>query len=288
MSNLIQLGLKQGSVVGFSAQLTTQSDAFSKVEQHIKNGRYGLFEPKGVTLDHLYVVLTQDCTITSGKYIEFAQLKKKKVKDPDKIEHLLLGKDYNKLYLKFDNNFYESEESLLTKVKSDVLIECIKAKSLDIKGQLLPNNIRILLDWRTLAYFREPYPDGFNRILIQYLREEGEWFINFLRNSSDKIHSLRVYVTPDNEDAKEYQFSITALLTLEGECLEDEISRNIDRMLDQLNQYKGIDCIQSESFNTNNFSFPDSLVLSLTSTLDEFTFSNAYVMREYNFQYLCY
>ncbi|KHA61246.1 hypothetical protein NL53_06305 [Vibrio variabilis] len=288
MSELIQLGLKQGSVVGFSAQLTTKSDAFSSLEGHIKKGRYGVFEPKGVALEHLYVVLTQDCTISTGKHIELAQLKKKKVKEPSKVEHLLLGKDYSKLFLHLDGIYYELEESLLTKVKSEVLLDNFREQHLEITGQLSQNDTRKLLDWRTLAYFREPYPDGFNRALAGYLREQGQWFIAFLQKNAHTIHSLRVYVTPDEEIAEEYQFSITALLNPEGEEIEEEIASNIDTMLTELNKCPNIECIQSEGFDAEGFDFPDSLVLSLTSTLDEFTFANAYVMREYNFQYLCY
>ncbi|MCR9835708.1 hypothetical protein ACP6H1_25735 [Vibrio harveyi] len=289
MSKLIELGVKQGCVIGFSAQLAAKSEPFKKIENHIKTGRYGLFEAKGVSLEHLYVVLTQDCTISSGKHIELAQLKKKTVKDQGKIQHLLLGKDYSKLFLKFDGQFYESEEALLTKVTSDSLIESCKNGCFEIKGQLSPNDTRILLDWRTLAYFREPYPDKFNRVLTNYLREEGEWFVDFLRENSHNIHSIRVYVTPENEEnAKDYKFSMTALLTVGGQSVEDEISKAIDTMLTQFNRYEGVDCIQSDSFDVESIVYPDALVLSLTSTLDEFTFASAYVMREYNFQYVCY
>lgn len=289
MSELINLGVNQGTILAYTPQLSEQSPEFKNLEKNIKSGRYGLFAPKGVSTQHLYVVLTQDCTIFSGKHIELVQLKKKNITDEGRVEHLLLGKDYSKLYLKFDNQFYEAEESLLTKIKNENLVTSITDGTLVVQDCLPDNDIRILLDWRMLAYLREPYPDKFNQLLSDYLGKEGDWFINFLKDNHNNIHSIRVYVSPDNiEDAEEYKFSLTALLSKEGEDVESEISNKLDEMLTQFNQCDFIDCIQAEGFDISSIDFPQNLVLSLTVTLDEFSFANAYVMREYNFQYLCY
>ncbi|SET03483.1 hypothetical protein [Thorsellia anophelis] len=131
MSILIKLGLKQGSVIGFSGNLTRES--FSSLADQFKKGRYGLFTGRGINQDQLYVVLTQDCTISTGKHIEVAQLKQKNIKELTKSKHLFLGKDYNKLYIQFNDLYYEVEECLLTKVNSELLTNSIQNNNIEIK-----------------------------------------------------------------------------------------------------------------------------------------------------------
>ncbi|SET03462.1 hypothetical protein [Thorsellia anophelis] len=110
-----------------------------------------------------------------------------------------------------------------------------------------------------------------------------------MHQNINNIHSLRIYVSPENEEnANSYRLSLTALLTFEGEKIQEEISNNIDLMLSQLDQFDEIECIQLDNFDTASFVYPEHLVLPLTMTLSEFTFANAYIMREFNFQYLCY
>ncbi|MEM6231473.1 hypothetical protein [Shewanella scandinavica] len=289
MSELIELGVRQGVVIGFSSQLSNKDPAFKSLENIIRSGRFGLFEQKGVIPQYLYVVLTQDCSISCGTYVELAQLKKIDVRDETRVEHLFIGKDYSKLYLKYDTETYVIEEVLLTKIKHSDFLNALKSSQLIVKGILETNTIRILLDWRVLAYFREPYPDRFNRILGEYLKGEGVWFTEFLKEHQDVIHSVRIFVTPDDiENASDYKFSITALLNDGCQKYEDDISQAIDSMLEILNSYDGIDCIQSESFDVGSIDFPTHLILSTTAYLDEFSFANAYVMREFNFQFLCY
>ncbi|TKF13711.1 hypothetical protein FCV66_12855 [Enterovibrio norvegicus] len=288
-SALIELGVRQGSILAFKPDITEKSDEFKELEKSIKTGRYGLFEPKGVTKKNLYAVLTQDCSISSGKVIELAQLKPHNLKDPSKAESIFLGKNYSKIYLNYDGEFYEAEESLLTKVNCGVIHSAITDGSLILKKPLPNNDIRILLDWRTLAYFREPYPDNFNRTLGEYLCDKGKWFVDFLKEKNSNIHSVRIFVSPeDQEQAQEYKFSITALLTTEGEEIQEYISSLLEKMVNELNSFGNITCLQIEGCESSNFEYPEHLTIAFTSTLDEFTFANAYVMREYNFQYVCY
>ena len=290
MSELIELGIKQGAVIAYNGGISNSSREFLELEEDIKAGRCGLYERKGTSIAHLYVVLTQDCTIAADRQpIELAQLRKQKVADEGKVEHLFIGKDYSKLYLKFEGEVYEAQESLLTKVCSESLTRSLTNGTIQVQDCLPENETRILLDWRTLAYFREPYPDKFNRILTEYLYGDGAWFLDFLKDNHENIHSIRVYVSPDDiEDAEKYKFSMTALITKEGEAVEQAISDSFDAMLSQLSVDESIDWIQSEGFDTSSMTFPDDLVLSLTVSLDNFSFANAYVMREFNFQFLCY
>ncbi|MGI2177441.1 hypothetical protein [Shewanella frigidimarina] len=289
MDELIKAGVRQGTVLGFSEQLTNKCQGFTTLEQAIKKGRYGHFLAKGVSKDYFYVVLTQDCSISSGIYVELAQLKKKVVKDEGKVEHLLLGKDYSKLYIKIDGEIYESEESLLTKVAKGDLLKAINDGDFTVNTSLDVNGIKIVLDWRLLAYRREPFPDKFNRILFTYFQQSNFWFTDFLVENKDHIHSVRVFITPDDEeDAGEYCFAITLVLTEKGQDKDEEISKALEKMIGELSGGEGVRGIQNEGFDTDSIDYPEHLILSYTAGLDEFTFANAYVMREFNFQYLCY
>ncbi|PTA49273.1 hypothetical protein C9I43_01385 [Shewanella morhuae] len=288
MDELIEAGVRQGTVLGFSEQLTNKSQEFTVLEKVIKKGRYGHFESKGVSKDHLYVILTQDCSISSGKYIELAQLKKKIVKDEGKVQHLLLGKDYSKLYVKIDGTIYESEESLLTKVPKEILVKALGDGDLKVSTSLDVNCIKIILDWRLLAYRREPFPDNFNRKLDAYFQQSHFWFTGFLAANQDNIHSVRVFVTPEDEEADEYCFAITLILTENGQEKDAEISDALVKMIGEFSEIEGIKGIQNEGFDVHDIDFPENLTISFTVGLDDFSFANAYVMREFNFQYLCY
>lgn len=289
MQELIDIGIRQGAVFGFPKGTTDKQQAFKAITTLIQKGRFGESQNKGVTPNNRFVALTQDCTIAnSSKYIEFAQLKKLKEQDEDKIKGLLLGKDYSKLILKIEGEYYQAEETLITKVKKSELFEVINVGDIVIQNPLINRSIKILLDWRVLAYFREPFPDKFNRTLLTYLHESSHWFADFLLEHQQDIHSIRLYVNPDDENAEQYQFSLCALLNESGEEKEDYIQEHVERMLQEFGQYEGIDCIQTVNLDLDAITLPEHLVMSLTATLDDFTFANAYIMREFNFQYLCY
>jgi len=290
LQELIDIGIRQGAVIGFPEDTTEKQQTFKAITTLIQKGRFGESQNKGVVPNSRFAILTQDCTIAnSSKYIELTQLKKLKEQDEDKIKGLLLGKDYSKLILKLEGEYYQAEETLITKVKKRDLLEVVKAGNMLVQSPLLNRSIKILLDWRVLAYFREPFPDKFNRSLLTYLRDTENWFADFLLGHQQDIHSIRLYVTPDDdENAEQYQFSMCALLNESGEQKEDYIQEQIERMLQEFGQYDGIDCLQTVNLDVDTIVLPDHIVMSLTASLDDFTFANAYIMREFNFQYLCY
>ncbi|WP_298441405.1 hypothetical protein [uncultured Ferrimonas sp.] len=288
MTGLIDLGVRQGIVLAISEQAQPGSEELSRVEKIIKQGRYGLFQNKAVNQKHLYVVLTQDCSISSGKYIELAQMKAKAVADESRVEHLLLGKDYGKLFLKYDGSIYEVEESLLTKIKTSDLVELVSSGLFNVNNQLDVNEKRIIIDWRLRSYLREPYPDGFNRSLFRYL-EENSWFTDYLHEHREHIHSLRIYVSPEDiENAECYCFSITAVLYIGGEQYEKDISDKLETMIKGISQFDNIKCMQDDNFEFDSVELPEYITLAFAVSLDDFSFANADVMREFNFQYLCY
>lgn len=289
MQELIDIGIRQGTVIRFPEATTDKSVSYRAIVSLIQNGRFGESQRKGVSTESLFVTLTQDCSIAnSSKYIELAQLKKCKVKNESKIENLLLGRDYSKLILKIEDDYFELEEILITKIKKQDLLDNTRVGYIEAQRTLPIRSIKILLDWRLLAYFREPFPDKFNQTLFTYLRESECWFTDFLIEYQQHIHSIRLYVTPDDENAEQYQFSMCALLTESGEEKQEHIEGQIDRMLLEFGQCQGVDCLQVIDSDSDTMILPEHLVLSLTSSLDEFTFATAYVMREFNFQYLCY
>ena len=165
----------------------------------------------------------------------------------------------------------------------------MKLGVVSLKSQLSSHEKRIVLDWRLLTYYREPFPDKFNRILFEYLDASSYWFVNFLIEKRDCIHSVRMYVDPENdENAPEYKLIVSLLITPKGETCSEEITENLIKMLQELDACDGIISLQLQDLDYETIDLPEYAVMAYTITLDEFTFANAYVMREFNFQYLCY
>ncbi|PMG21486.1 hypothetical protein [Vibrio splendidus] len=301
MSSLIDLGLKQGSIISFSSDCKKGTVAFPKVEGMIISGRVGHEKAKEVNQESLFLVLSQECSIenTQQKFIELAQLKEKKIVDEQKVEHFLLGKDYKKLLVKHQGRFFEIEESLLTKVKKKELVEHLQSNNLIVlDSPLNDKNKRILLQWRVLTYFRIPFPDKFNRALMNYFKESDYSFPEYLKQHSDYIHSVRIFVSPEDvENAEHYHFSITILLyELEDDDYPNGVPRQFQvdldskllEMLDEFSKVPYLSCTQLDTFDHTEFQFPRNYTVDLSITIDEFTFANADTMREFNFEYLCY
>lgn len=294
MPSLIELGFRQGAVLGFRNGIEDGSPEVLALYELIKQGRFGPSQTKGVnSKSNLFIILSQDCAICnpSNKNIELAQIKKIKSEPASKAKTQLDGKDYNKLYLKIENDYYEVEETLLTKIPMAIFIEKVSNSEFEIQQQLTPRNKRIILDWRVLHYLREPFPDGFNKRLTTYFSESANWFPNYLLEKQNEIHSIRIYVSPeDDENSPLYHVVICALLLSDAAETQGDIESRIEQMLLEFNKTEGITCLQllsSEDF-ADTIELPDNLTLAFTTTLDEFSFANAYVMREFNFQYLCY
>lgn len=286
MHELIESGVRQGVLCKFVSG-TKDYDAIVEV---LKYGRAGDARLKGVGDADLFLMLTQDCGIADrGAYVELAQLKKIKVEDEQKVHSLMLGKDYKKLIVKVENDYYELIETLITKIKKQNFLEALKLGVVSLKSQLSSHEKRIVLDWRLLTYYREPFPDKFNRILFEYLDASSYWFVNFLIEKRDCIHSVRMYVDPENdENAPEYKLIVSLLITPKGETCSEEITENLIKMLQELDACDGIISLQLQDLDYETIDLPEYAVMAYTITLDEFTFANAYVMREFNFQYLCY
>lgn len=288
MQELINLGLRQGALLKFTGE--------NPIDEELKQGRFGPYRDTELRLKHPFVVLSQDCDIANDhEYIELAQLRGKKVKDEVKVEHLLSGRDYKKLYLKVDQDFYSLEEKLITKVNKKMLCEIITEGTAEVAQQLPEKDIRLLIDWRVQTYRRVPFPHNFNLALQKYLTNEGEWLYHYLVDNKDLIDSVRVYVSPfDVEDSDHYEVSFCVLFDdlREDQDVDDihqELSKNLEKMVQEFDQIEGITCLQNIDFEKHDPpTIPEHLTLDFSSGFQEFTFANALQMREYNFQYICY
>lgn len=286
MQGLIDVGIKQGTVLAF-ADNVKESDPIVRC---IKEGRFGVNSNAGVAPSHLLIVLSQECGICARDTIEIVQGKEEKKFDVIKKVHLIDAQDYSKLVVKVDDKFYGFRESQLSKVSQDVFLKAIQEKKLILHSDVSPSTKRKLLNWRTYEYVREPFPDKFNKGLKSYLSGSGGWFSHFLTTKQDMIDSVRIYISPsDQENSEYYRVCISALLTEAcGDSMMEAIEEQFQRMLSQLTTiFPFIISLQDENYEGEMVDL-DGFSLSYTHKYDEFTFQNAYVLREYNFQYLCY
>lgn len=284
--DLIDIGIVQGMILRFHSSLKNDDPLFNS----IKDGRFGIFSDEGVGSASILLVLSQECSLSSRDYVELVQGKKEKKFDPQRNNHLLDAQDYGKLVIKIDDDYFGFKEPLITKLPQSILMKAIQEEKVSIGERIAPHVKRRLLDWRVLEYVREPFPDKFNRALLEFRKGKGQWFFDYLADNQEGIDSLRVYITPeDNESAEEYQIVVAALMT-DGasEELQTETSANIERMLTELYEdYQFISPLQIIDVQ-DELTLPGPVSLAFTQPYDEFTFSAAYHMREFNLQFLCY
>ncbi|TMO47072.1 hypothetical protein CWC25_02140 [Pseudoalteromonas sp. S4389] len=285
MQELIEIGIRQGTILTFNKGINSDNSIF----QDIKAGRFGLFSDGKVGPSNILLVLTQECGIASRNTIELLQGKKEKRFNEERYQHLLNAQDYSKLVLKIDEDFYSFKETELSKVNQEAILKLFHDDLIRL-GQLAPWQKRRLLDWRRLEYTRVPFPDKFNRAFKCYYTEKGKWFSDFLQENQGNIDSIRVYIDPDDdESADEYNVSFCALLT--DDCSEEqaeEISVKLLEMLTEINEKEPfIKPLQLDTYE-GEIDVPDAVMLSLTERYDEFTFANAFHMKEFNLEFLCY
>ncbi len=286
VQGLIDIGIVQGMILRFHTSLQGDDPLFKS----IKDGRFGVFSEDGIGSSSILLVLSQECSLSSRDYVEIVQGKKEKKFDPKRNNHLLDAQDYGKLVIKVGDDYYGFKEPLITKLPQSILIDAIQDDKVIIGERIAPHVKRRLLDWRVLEYIREPFPDKFNRALSEYRKDRGQWFFDYLVDNQEGIDSLRIFISPeDDESAEEYQIVVSALLTEEAsEGLETETSVNIEKMLTELNSdYSFISPLQIMDIQ-GELTLPESVSLAFTQPYDEFTFSAAYHMREFNLQFLCY
>lgn len=282
--------IRQGSIWTFDEQNSGFTQSFRK---KAKEGRFGVHVAKDVPTDAFFVVLSQCCDNANSKekYYELAQLKRKETQLPlsEPQRRKSLGRDYKSLLLNINGDWYEVSEELITKVaKKDFEVG---SKKLIQKGTLDENTKRILIDWRIRRYAREPFPDAFNSEFKNFINNDNtaNLFIEYLRVNRDDIHSVRLFVTPDDdENASSYTAVISVVLTKAGESRKDEFSDRIFEFIEAFDTFSEIVSCAPQLRQSSQHDLPEELNSALTHSYDDFTFSDAYHLREFNFQYLCY
>lgn len=239
---------------------------------------------KEISENHFLLVLSQDCDIAAPnrKYIEVLAVKIKKDKR-GKFERLSKPKDYNKLYLPYNGQYLECEAELISVFPK----EDLEAESLNIEDNLSPKNLRILKDWRTGAYNREPFPHNFNVNFLSYLRNEDTGLERFIEENYEEIYDLLFYVNPDDqEDAPSYDVSLTAVLS--NDCnpkKEEEIRSELLKHLESLNDESPLNFVQI----TEHWLFeqPD-IFLDLVARTEDISLEDMLKLRTFNTDFLCY
>lgn len=285
MQELIEQGIRQGTVICFAEDISEKDN----IVNCLKASRFGQYSNSGVGKTHVLLVLTQECGISSRDTIEVVQGKKERKFDESTHPHLTEARDYKKLVMKINGDFYSFKESLLAKVEQKELLRALKEERVFVSSKIEPWQKRRLLDWRTLEYTREPFPDKFNRAFSEYRDGKGNWFTNFLLINQENIDSIRIFLTPEDDGAEQYHVSFCALLT--SSCTEQsrtEIVEMLDKMSEELtSEAPFITSLQSDSYN-GDLILPSGVMIAFSAEYDEFTFENAYEMREFNLEFLCY
>lgn len=157
---------------------------------------------------NVMIVLSQDCDISnsSEEYIEI--LIAKKEARPQLATQA--AKNFRKLQLPFGDGFLLCEVFYISIIPKSALA----SSSFKVVGVLDFNASSIVLDWRVGRYLRKPFPHKFNEnFLFNYLKVKGNKFAQMLVEYKEIIIDLHVFVDPmDDENAKEYRVSITALV----------------------------------------------------------------------------
>lgn len=277
LPNLLNMGIRQGAILSCN-------DLPTELKNEIQENRATpVSRNKPVTDDYILVLLSQDCDINNDreKYIEVVILKKvtgNKVKKP-----LQKTRNFQKLQVLINGDFWECDANHISHIP--------KESFLNIDGlnnnEFLPEKQKeILLKWRINRYTREPLPDNFNMVFLNYLRDENIGFEEYLRGNND-ITDLYVFVSPQDENADEYLVSITALLN--ENCTttkEDAINIILLGHITTLHENdNGLIMIQIE----------DSLVpeghnttLDIIARPEDFSMLDVYGMKRLTLDYLCF
>ncbi len=278
---LIAKGVTQGCL------LSCHSDHLTDyVKMIIMNGRaIEDKRTKPILEDHRLLVLTQNCDINNPQdpYIEVLVVKPLNQKRVSSLQQS--NRNYRKLQLLVDNQYWLLEADLISIIPKDSL----QSNALKVVTQLDERSHTIVIDWRVGRYQRKPFPHQFNLDFIAgYLRNPEHTLSEFLESHRDSILDLYVYVDPLNEEhAEEYRVSLTAPLSEDcPEELEAQIERELHHHLTVLHQQENtLKMMQVDP----NYA-PDNLEINQAITLktSDFTFLDAVYLTRITLDFLCY
>ncbi len=281
-SSLIEKGVTQGCLLNCSDKHLPQ-----KAKQAIQEGRaIASNREKPVTEQHLLLVLSQDCDINNFRDHFLEVLPIKKLSEKKVAAEQQNNRNYRKLQLPFNCDFWQLEADLISIVPKD----CIEDHDdLLVEGELDKRSKDIMIDWRVSRYNRRPFPDRFNQdFLLEYIKNQNYEFGEYLEKHNETILDLFVYVTPmDDEQADEYRVSITALI--DQDC-SDELAEDIrSTLLAHCQTLHGLpNSLKMSQIDTSyapeDIRIPQDIILKPS----DFTLLDAEFLRRITLDYLCY
>lgn len=239
MSILIDLGVRQFK---FMSLEYCDDNFIESLSQYRATESY---RGKVAKKEDFLLIISQDCDIASNSfdYIEVLVFRKARSKERRGSQSIEYARNVHKIFLKdsYDYVLKKEEVSLLSKQLFLTELERLKEhEKLHLTEFKIENNKSILLSWLVNYYARRPLPDGFNRSLFdKYIKNpEGHPLQNFLIKYYNEILDVYAFVHPmDEEDASEYDVTLTALLS--QTCTEEQgdiISKELELIIDEINK----------------------------------------------------
>ncbi len=288
MSSLIELGVRQFKFI----PLDCCDEEFIASLSHCRAAE--AYRNKAAKKEDFLLIISQDCDIASKvfDYIEVIVFRKAKSKDRRGSQSIEYARNVHKIFLKDDDDDYilkKEEVSLLPKDFFINQLEKLKGKdSLHLKDFRVENNKSILLSWLVNYYARRPLPDAFNRALFdKYIKSpQGHPLQNFLIKYYNEILDVYAFVHPmDEEDASEYDVTLTALLS--QTCTDEQvekISHELELIIFEINK-------QDEKLNmmqaTGNC-LHDAALMDYALMPHEFSMENEIQTRKLTLDFLCW
>lgn len=276
---LIDAGVRQGAVIDCSC---LDGEIIEKVKQcRAVPSKRG----KEVTSSHRLLVLSQDCDISNTRidFIEVLAVKcKPRISTGDRA--YTAPRNYLKVYLEHYGLYLECKADYISCIpKTD-----LNAAFFDSIEQLNERSHRILLDWRTGYYKREPFPHTFNVAFHRHIRQAENNFEAFLQEHYQDILDLYVFVSPSEENAPHYEVSITASLS---DGCTSELRETIEQ---KLKAYWQAINDSSENINfiqiTETWEDPaiDNFTHEFTARREDISLLDLSYLRIFNTDFLCY
>lgn len=287
MSILIDLGVRQFKFMSLEC---CNSDFITSLSQYRATE---LFRNKIAKKEDLLLIISQDCDIASKSfdYIEVLVFRKAKPKDRRGSNAIEYARNVHKIFLKDADDYVlkKEEVSLLSKELFLKELESLKEKNeLNLREFTVDNNRSILLSWLVNYYARRPLPDGFNRSLFdKYIKNtEGHPLQNFLIRYYNEILDVYAFVYPmDEEDASEYDVTLTALLS--QTCSEEQgeqISKELEVIIYEINK-------EDERLNMMQVSgncLHDAALMDYVLMPSEFSMEDQIKTRKLTLDFLCW
>ena len=236
-----------------------------------------------ISKDHFIIVLSQDCDISSEheKYIELATAKL--VRPGKETQSLQGARNLRKLQLPVNGEYWEVDSSLISVIPKSVLED---DSSLKPKDMLDDTSKEILVQWRINRYARKPFPDQFNRALMDREGETGLY--GFFIQYRDKIIDVFAFVDPpDDEEAEKYQVSLTIVLS--ADCTEGDVGplkKEIKPHIEKLNESDNCLCMLQADGETGRHK--DLTNVEPVCLPSDFSFEDANCMRRLTLDFLCW